>query len=53
MYGSKIKGTLGSIMELNPVFREINKLKILNRIKEVVALGQDPTQPSFHLVRRN
>jgi hypothetical protein len=47
------KGIPGSRMEPNPVFKEINKLEILNRIKGVVALGQDPTQLSFCLVRRN
>jgi hypothetical protein len=40
-------------MELNPVFKETNRLKILNRIKGVVTSGQDPTQLSFHLVKRN
>jgi hypothetical protein len=33
-------------MELNPVFKEINRLKILNGIKGMVNLGQDPTQLS-------
>lgn len=30
MYHSKRKGAPGSIMELNPVFKELNKLKILS-----------------------
>lgn len=34
-------------MQLNPVFKEITRLKILNGIKEVV------TQLSFHLVKEN
>ena len=34
-------------MELNPVFKEINRLKILSGIKGVVTLVQDPTQPNL------
>lgn len=33
IYGSKIKGIPGSGMELNPVFKEIHKLKVLYGIK--------------------
>jgi hypothetical protein len=53
MYGSRIKRAPGSGMELNPVFKEVNKWKLLNGIKGVVTLGQDPTQLSFHLMKRN
>ena len=38
MYGLRIKAASGSGMELNPVFKEINRLKILNGIKGVVIL---------------
>ena len=43
-------------MELNPVFKEINRPKkslVLNGIRRVVILGEDPTQLSFQPVRRN
>jgi hypothetical protein len=53
MYGSRIKEAPGSGMELNPVFKEINTLKILNGIKGVVTSRQDSTQLSFHFVKRN
>ena len=52
LYGSWIKEAPGSRTEVNPMFREINRLKILNGIKGVVTLGQDPIQLSFHLVKR-
>jgi hypothetical protein len=39
--------------KLNPVFKEINRLKILNGIKGVVTSGQDPTQLSFHFIKGN
>lgn len=51
--GSQIKGKTGSGMELNLVFKVISRLKILNEIKEVVTSGQDPTELSYHLVKRN
>ena len=38
-------------MELNPVFKEMNRLKILNGIKGVVTSTQDPTQLNFQLMR--
>ena len=38
MYGLRTKGAPESGMELNPVFKEINRLKILNGIKGVVIL---------------
>jgi hypothetical protein len=50
----KRKGAPG--MELSPVFKEINTLKktlALNRIKGMVTTGQNPTQVSFQLVKRN
>ena len=53
MYGSRIKGATGSGKELNPLFKEINRLKILNGIKGVIASDQDPTQISFHFIIRN
>jgi hypothetical protein len=31
-------------MEVNPVFKEINRLKISNGTKGVVTSGEDPTQ---------
>ena len=40
-------------MEPNFVFKEINRLKILNEIEEVVTSEQDVNQLSFHLVKRN
>lgn len=52
MYGSRIKGAPGSEKELNPVFKEINRLNMLNGIKGVVILEQDPTQLSFYLLKR-
>jgi len=36
MYGSRVKGAPGSEMELNPVFKEIHRLNILNGIKRMV-----------------
>ena len=45
MYGARIKGAL----ELHPVFKEVDRLKILNGIKGVVTLGQDPTQLSLFI----
>jgi hypothetical protein len=39
-------------MDLNPVFKEINRFKILNRIKGVVNSGQDSIQLSFDLMKR-
>ena len=38
-----------STIELNPVFKAINRLR--NEIKEVGTLGQDLTQLSFQLVK--
>lgn len=52
-YGSRSKGAPGSGKELNPVFNEINRLKVLNGIKGVVTSGQVPTQISFHFIKRN
>jgi hypothetical protein len=34
MYGSRVKRAPESGIELNAVFREINRLKILNEIRE-------------------
>jgi hypothetical protein len=52
MYDSRVEGAPGNRMELNPVFKVINQLKILNRIKELVISGQDSTLLSLHLVKR-
>jgi hypothetical protein len=41
MYGSSIKGAPESAMELNPVFKDIKQ------IKDMLTLGQDPTQLSL------
>jgi hypothetical protein len=35
------------------VFKEINRLKILDGIKDAVTSEQDPTQLSFHLTQKN
>lgn len=53
VYGSRIKGAPESGKELNPLFKEINRSKLLNGIKGVVASDQDPTQRSFHFIIRN
>jgi hypothetical protein len=50
MYGSRVKGAPGNGTKPNPLFKYINRLKILNGIKGVVTSWQDPTQLSFHLV---
>lgn len=50
MYSLMRKGALGSVKELNPVFKEINRLKkslVLNGIKEIVTSEQDPAQLSL------
>jgi len=43
----------GSRVGLNPWFKEIKGLKILNGIKEVMTSGEDPIQLSSHLVKKN
>ena len=48
IYDSRRKGASGSGMKLNPAFKEINRLKMGSG-----DLRQDPTQLSFHLVKRN
>ena len=56
MYNLKRKSLPGSGMELNPEFKEINRLKkssIKKEIKGIVIPGQDPTRLIFHLVKRN
>jgi hypothetical protein len=50
-YGSMLKGGPGSEMELNPMFKRINRLELLNEIKGVVTLEQDSPQLSIHLVK--
>lgn len=50
MCGSGIKVAPGSGMEVNPMFKEINRLETLNEAKGEVTSGQNPTQLSFHLV---
>jgi hypothetical protein len=42
MYDSRIKGTPGSKIELNPVSKEITRLKILNGIKGLATQGKIP-----------
>ena len=44
------KGAPGSGIELNPVFKEINRLR--NGIKGVVTSGQDPTQLNFQYIKK-
>ena len=56
MYSSRRKRGTRKWMELNPVFKETNRLKeilMLNEIKEVETSGQDLTQLASHLVERN
>ena len=53
MYGSRIKRTLGSRMELNPVFKKINSLKISNGIKKVVISRQDLHPAKFPSLKKN
>lgn len=56
MYNQRRKGAPGSGMQRSPVFKEINRPKkslVLNGIRRVVILGEDPTQLSFQPVRRN
>ena len=45
------KGAPESMMELSSIFKEVNTLK--NRIKGVMTSGQDSTQLSFQLVKKN
>ena len=52
MYNLRRKGAPGSGIELTPVFKGINRFKILNEYRVETSM-QDPTQLSFHLVRRN
>jgi hypothetical protein len=40
-------------MQLNAVFKDVNVLKILNRIKGEVVFDQDLTLLSFHFVKTN
>lgn len=51
MYKLRRKGAPGRKMKLSPVFKEINRFR--NVIKGVVISGQDPTQLSFQVVKRN
>lgn len=56
MYSLQRKGAPGGIVELSPVLEKIQSLKerlTLNEIKRIVTSGQDPTQLSFYLVKRN
>jgi hypothetical protein len=56
MYSLRRKWVPGSGMELNPIFKEMNRLKkslILNEVKGEETSGQDLTQLSFQLVKRN
>ena len=43
------KGVSESRIQINPWFKEINRLR--NRIKGVVTVGQDPIQLNFQLVK--
>ena len=47
------KGVPGSGMELNPVFKEVNRLKKSLMLSGIVTSRQDPTQLSFQFVKRN
>ena len=56
MYNLKNKRASGNRMELSSMFKEINRLiesLRLNRIKGVVTSGQDPTELSYKLMKRN
>jgi hypothetical protein len=55
-YSLRGEGTSESGMEVSSVFKEINRLKrslMPNGIKVVLVSGQDPTQLSLQLLRRN
>ena len=52
MNGSKRKGALENGLELNPVFKGINRLEILNGIQGVLTSEHDPTQLSFNLMKK-
>ena len=47
------KGVPGSEMELNPVLKEVNRLKKSLMLSGIVTSRQDPTQLSFQFVKRN
>ena len=53
IHDSKSKEAPENGVKLNPEFKEINRLKILNKIKGVVTSGQDSTQLCFHLLKQN
>lgn len=63
MYSLWIKGELESVIELNPVCKEfktkqtkeekMKEILMLTVIEGVVTSGQNPTQLSFSLVKRN
>ena len=57
MYNLRRNVTPGSGMELGIIFKEIKKrlkkMLILNGIKGVETSGQDSTQLSYQLVKRN
>jgi hypothetical protein len=42
MYNLRRKGAPGSGRELSPVFKEIKKNRLLNRVQRVVTSGQYP-----------
>ena len=42
MYNLRRKGAPGSGRELSPVFKEIKKNRLLNRVQRVVTSGQCP-----------
>ena len=54
VYSLRRKGVLGSVMELNPVLKEIQMLKktiVLNGIKGVVPSGRDSIQLSLQSLK--
>jgi hypothetical protein len=56
MYSLRRKGAPGSLVALNPMFKEIKRLMkslVSGEIKRVVTSGQDPTQPNFQIVKKN
>lgn len=53
MNGARRIWTPGNVMELNPMFKQINILKILNGIKGFVTSGQDTIHVNLLLVKRN
>lgn len=56
MYSLRGKGAAGNVLILSLVLKELKSLKknlMLHQRKRVVTSGQDPTQLSFQLGKRN